>query len=76
MHDALMCIFNVVGIVKLMLEQANIMLREMLGSEEMVERWWHTQNWHFKLEKPDIVLDYDPSAVYDFILLMYSKKKG
>ena len=43
------------------------MLLAMLGSELLVQRWWHSQNWHFNLEKPYVVWDYDPESVYSYV---------
>lgn len=43
-------------------------LLAMLGSEELVQRWWYSQNFHFNLEKPYIVWETDPMAVYKYVL--------
>ena len=43
------------------------MLFAMLGSEELVERWWNSQNLHFKLEKPYLIWEVDPIAVYKYV---------
>lgn len=50
-----------------MKERVNEMLLAMLGSEHLVQRWWDSQNWHFKLEKPYIVWESDPEAVYSYV---------
>lgn len=44
------------------------MLLAMLGSEELVQRWWNSQNFHFNLEKPYIVWEVDPMSVYKYVL--------
>lgn len=47
--------------------QVDAMLLAMLGSEELVMRWWHSQNFHFNLEKPYIVWETDPEAVWRYV---------
>jgi len=39
----------------------------MLGSKQLVDRWWNSPNWHFKLEKPYIIWDTDPMAVWKYV---------
>lgn len=51
-----------------MKKRVDEMLLAMLGSELMVQRWWDSQNWHFKLEKPYIVWEVNPEAVYNYVL--------
>jgi len=48
-------------------KQVNTMLFAMIGSPELVDMWWNSQNFHFKLEKPSIVWEYDPQSVYDYV---------
>jgi len=43
------------------------MLLAMLGSKQLVDRWWNSPNWHFKLEKPYIIWDTDPMAVWKYV---------
>lgn len=49
------------------------MLLAMTGSELLVQRWWHSQNWHFKLEKPYIVWETDPQSVYNYVAMHANK---
>jgi len=51
-----------------MKEQVDEMLLALLGSELLVQRWWDSQNWHFKLEKPYIVWESDPKAVWNYVV--------
>jgi hypothetical protein len=34
-------------------EKLNIVLFSMLGSDELVERWWRSPNYHWALSTPD-----------------------
>lgn len=43
------------------------MLLGLLGSQELVERWWTGENWHFNLERPDVIWSKDPDAVYAYV---------
>lgn len=50
-----------------LLKQVNTMLLAMIGSPKLVDVWWNSQNFHFKLEKPYLVWEYDPQSVYDYV---------
>lgn len=54
--------------LQLLEKRVNAALFAMLGSEDLVKRWWHSQNWHFKLEKPYIVWETDPMSVYKYVI--------
>jgi hypothetical protein len=50
-----------------MKSQVDAMLLALLGSAELVERWWTCANWHFNLETPDEVWYRDPKEVYAYV---------
>jgi len=54
--------------LQLLEKRVNAALLAMLGSEHLVQRWWHSQNWHFNLEKPYIVWETDPMSVYKYVI--------
>ena len=54
-----------------MTEQVNRMLRMMLGSDELVTRWWESDNLHWGLKKPSEIWQKDPHEVYAYILNHY-----
>ena len=46
----------------------NVLLYRMLGSEDLVSRWWHTPNRHWLYRSPYAVWREDPKRVEDYIL--------
>lgn len=47
--------------------QVDTMLLALLGSQELVERWWSGENWHFNLERPEVIWSKDPNVVYAYV---------
>ncbi len=47
--------------------QVDAMLLGLLGSQELVERWWNGENWHFNLKRPVVVWSKDPDEVYAYV---------
>lgn len=49
-------------------EKLNIVLKALLGSEELVNRWWVSPNNHFYRKKPlDVYID-SPEKVTSYVL--------
>lgn len=46
----------------------NIALKAMLGSDDLVTRWWTIPNKAFNNKKPDDVWEYDPKAVASYVI--------
>lgn len=40
----------------------------MLGSDDLVTRWWTIPNKAFNNKKPDDVWEYDPKAVASYVI--------
>ena len=51
----------------------NALLVALLGSHEMAQRWWTSQNYHWNLQTPETVFDTDPRAVYTYLLNFYDR---
>jgi len=47
-------------------KNVDMMLRALIGSEELVAQWWKSPNWKFKLETPEDVWQRDPSEVFHY----------
>ena len=48
-------------------KQCNQILRALLGSDELVERWWLTKNRAFDYKTPQEVYATDPNAVKYYV---------
>jgi hypothetical protein len=48
-------------------------LLAMLGTPELVERWWHGANRGFDDETPDAVWQRDPQQVISYVMYHASK---
>lgn len=48
--------------------QCDALLLGLLGSEELIERWWAGDNIYFGLQSPASVFEKNPRAVYDYIV--------
>ena len=46
----------------------NSILFSLLGSDELVERWWESPNKAFDMMTPDEMLDLNPDYVVKYLL--------
>ena len=46
----------------------NIMLFTLLGSDDLVNRWWESPNLAFENKTPDQVYEEDEQQVIDYVL--------
>lgn len=53
--------------IDILKQKVDVMLKSVLGRDDIVEKWWNSQNWHFNLETPSIVWEYDHMAVYNYV---------
>jgi len=51
----------------------NIMLFTMLGSDDLVNRWWESPNLAFENKTPDQVYEEDEQQVIDYVLSYLQK---
>jgi hypothetical protein len=51
----------------------NIMLFAMLGSDDLVNRWWESPNLAFENKTPDQVYEEDEQQVIDYVLSYLQK---
>ncbi len=49
-------------------EKLNTILLALLGSEDLVERWWTSPNKAFNNQSPNSMLDTDPKVVKAYLL--------
>ena len=49
-------------------EAINRALKAMLGSDDLVNKWWHSPNKAFSNKKPNEVWEYDPKAVASYVI--------
>lgn len=54
-------------------ENADIILKSIVGSDELVATWWKSQNYYFNLETPESVWEHTPAAVYNYLTMHYDK---
>jgi hypothetical protein len=54
-------------------EQADRILKSIIGSNELVAAWWKSPNFFFNLETPENVWESNAKAVYDYLELHASK---
>lgn len=50
-----------------MIPRLNLMLLSLLGSHEMVNRWWVSKNKAFDNESPSDMLEKDPQRVINYV---------
>ena len=50
---------------KISRERLDQILMSMLGSKDLVERWWTTPNRAFEMQPPELA---DPALVKDYII--------
>jgi hypothetical protein len=50
-----------------MIDECNRLLVAMLGSEELVTKWWVSPNKAFENQTPESVFQADPYKVYSYI---------
>ncbi len=48
--------------------ELNALLAELLGSEDLISRWWHSPNRHWDNRTPYDVWREQPKAVENYIL--------
>ena len=48
--------------------RCDALLLGLLGSEELIERWWAGDNIYFGLQSPASVFEKNPRAVYNYII--------
>jgi hypothetical protein len=48
-------------------QNVDMMLRALIGSDELVAQWWKSPNWRFKLATPEDVWERDPSEVFHYV---------
>jgi len=51
----------------------NIMLFAMLGSDDLVNRWWESSNLAFENKTPNQMYDEDEQQVIDYVLSYLQK---
>jgi hypothetical protein len=51
----------------------NRMLMSLLGSDELVQRWWTSPNRAFDYQTPKQVFDTNPNRVVQYILDQFSR---
>jgi hypothetical protein len=51
----------------------NIMLFAMLGSDDLVNKWWESPNLAFENKTPDQVYEEDEQQVIDYVLSYLQK---
>jgi hypothetical protein len=54
-------------------ENANLMLKALIGSDEFVAAWWTSPNLFFNLKTPETVWESNPKSVYDYLEFHASK---
>lgn len=52
-------------------ERLDRLLMALVGTEELVEKWWNSPNLAFKGQYPIKVFDNDPNKVINYILTQF-----
>lgn len=53
---------------KMRITQLNLILLTVLGSTDLVEKWWNSSNKEFGLNTPREIFDKEPKRVIEYIL--------
>lgn len=48
-------------------EASDILLKAMLGSNALVQKWWNSPNAAFANKTPNAIFEIDPNAVYRYL---------
>ena len=51
--------------------RCDALLLALLGSRELVQRWWHSPNLNWQLETPENIFKNNPQQVYTYLLAYY-----
>jgi hypothetical protein len=54
-------------------ENANHILKSIIGSNELVDAWWKSPNYFFNFETPESIWESNAKAVYDYLEMHVSK---